>query len=292
VSDTPISVTVSDGDTAISGSGYGVNRAGDTGLGVYGASDVGTGVYGSSGTGTAVQGETASKDYAAVSANNHGGGPGVWAQGTPGGYFRSTGGTDAITCESDANAVAGISTSRLHSGVAGINDSGGYGVWGRGRVAGHFEGDAEVTGTLTVAVDIVLQNAGDVAERFALACDPQPGSVMVVDDTGRLQISTKAYDTRVAGVICGAGSLRTGLVLGQDTGDGPSGALALMGRVYCLADASRRPIRTGDLMTTASSPGRAMRASSRRRSRGAILGKALAPLRFGQGLVPILVCLQ
>src|SRR5712692_8926727 len=37
------------------------------------------------------------------------------------------------------DGVRGISTSSQHAGVAGINDSGGFGVWARGKPGGHFE---------------------------------------------------------------------------------------------------------------------------------------------------------
>jgi hypothetical protein len=65
-----------------------------------------------------------------------------------------------------------------------------------------------------------------------------------------------------------------------------------MGRVLCLADATRRPIRPGDLLTTSGCPGHAMRVGRWRRSAGSLLGKALGELPTGRGLVPILVALQ
>jgi hypothetical protein len=47
-----------------------------------------------------------------------------------------------------------------------------------------------------------------------------------------------------------------------------------------------------DLLTVSSTPGHAMKASDPARAFGALLGKALRPLRFGRGLIPILVALQ
>ena len=68
--------------------------------------------------------------------------------------------------------------------------------------------------------------------------------------------------------------------------------MALSGRVYCLADATDRPIRPGDLLTSSSLPGHAMRADDPHRTYGAVIGKAMSPLDSGTGLVLILVSLQ
>lgn len=140
--------------------------------------------------------------------------------------------------------------------------------------------------------DIVLLNA-DCAEEFDVVDDAEPGSVMVLDESGRLAISRRRCDTRVAGVVSGAASLRPGIILGRASTGSRRVAVALVGKVYCRADATRSPIRTGDLLTTADTPGHAMRVPKRRgRALGALLGKALAPLPRGRGLIPILVALQ
>ena len=73
------------------------------------------------------------------------------------------------------------------------------------------------------------------------------------------------------------------------TGDTP---VALTGRVYVKADATSAPIRPGDLLTTADTPGFAQRVSEHDRSVGAILGKAMTGLERGQGLILVLVSLQ
>ena len=65
--------------------------------------------------------------------------------------------------------------------------------------------------------------------------------------------------------------------------------LALMGRVYVKASAENGPIRPGDLLTTASKPGYAMRCPSAEECAGAILGKALEPLEEGEGRIEVLV---
>jgi hypothetical protein len=69
-------------------------------------------------------------------------------------------------------------------------------------------------------------------------------------------------------------------------------AIALIGKVCCNVDASYAPIEVGDLLTTSPTMGHAMKANDHTKSSGTILGKALRPLREGQGLIPILVALQ
>jgi hypothetical protein len=68
--------------------------------------------------------------------------------------------------------------------------------------------------------------------------------------------------------------------------------VALSGRVYVLADASGGPIRPGDLLTTSNSPGYAMKVSDYARAQGAVIGKAMSPLKEGKGMVLVLVTLQ
>ena len=135
----------------------------------------------------------------------------------------------------------------------------------------------------------------DCAEEFSVPKDALPGTVMVIDDVGGLVASTRPYDTRVAGVIAGAGGYKPALILDSDGAAEPRGsrrAISLVGKAYCRADASQGPISVGDLLTTAGVAGCAMRASDRDRAFGAVLGKALEPLDEGVGLIPILIALQ
>ena len=137
---------------------------------------------------------------------------------------------------------------------------------------------------------------GDAAEEFE-SVDREttpPGTVVVLEDArGRVRPCSEAYDTRVAGVISGAGEYRPGIVL--DRKPDQSGArvpVALLGKVECLADAEHGPIEVGSLLTSSRTPGHAMRASDPARAFGAIIGKALTPLARGRGLVKMLVSLQ
>ena len=115
---------------------------------------------------------------------------------------------------------------------------------------------------------------------------------MVIDADGGLKPSGSAYDTAVAGVVSGAGAYRPGVVLDERADRGERVTVALVGKVHCRVDASHGAVRVGDLLTTSPTPGHAMRAADPSRAFGAIVGKALAPLADGQGLLPILVALQ
>jgi hypothetical protein len=155
------------------------------------------------------------------------------------------------------------------------------------------DGDLHIKGNHTVEGDIQLSGA-DYAEDFDIS-NPEgaePGTVMVLDDTGGVRVSIQAYDRRVAGVISGAGDYKPAVILDRQATGADRRPLALMGKVYCRVDASDAPIAVGDLLTTSSTPGHAMKATNPAQAFGAVIGKALRPLAGGRGLVPILVALQ
>lgn len=150
-----------------------------------------------------------------------------------------------------------------------------------------------VVGNILATGDIRLANA-DCAEEFDI-CDAnqiEPGTVMVLGGDGRLQPSRSEYDKRVAGVISGAGDYKPGIVLDQQKSRGGRQPIALLGKVFCKVDAQYGAIEVGDLLTTAPTPGHAMKASDPLKAFGAVIGKALRPWTEGQGLVPILIALQ
>jgi hypothetical protein len=156
---------------------------------------------------------------------------------------------------------------------------------GQGEVVIHLDGKSG---------DIELLGA-DCAELFE-AADPSalpPGSVAVIGASGVLEPCRDGYDSRVAGVVAGAGDVRPGIVLGHRPGaHGTWVPLSLTGRAWCKVDADVAPIRPGDLLTTSRTVGHAMRADDCSRRPGALVGKALAALPHGCGVVPILIGLQ
>jgi hypothetical protein len=168
------------------------------------------------------------------------------------------------------------------------------------EVTGSITGDVDFTGTMRVARDVEvsgdirLVGAGDVAEEFEVdpAVCPEPGTVMVIDDSGHVRPSSEPYDRRVAGVVSGAGTLRAGVVLNGTEATASTTRLALVGRTFCKATAEEGPIGVGDLLTTSATAGHAMRAEDPVSAFGSVIGKALAPLRVGCALIPILIALQ
>jgi hypothetical protein len=172
------------------------------------------------------------------------------------------------------------------AGVASIYVDGSY----NGGVGRILTPELEITG------------GADLSEQFDVQTDesgqgsaPVPGSVVCIDPNspGGLRVSTQAYDRRVAGIISGAGGVRPGMLMGQknSVADGEY-PVALTGRVYVMADAGAGAIEPGDLLTTSSTPGHAMKVVDHDRANGAILGKAMTELDEGQGLVLVLVSLQ
>jgi hypothetical protein len=145
---------------------------------------------------------------------------------------------------------------------------------------------------ITADGDIRLLGA-DCAEFFETE-DPQavePGTVLVIGDNGSLRACDVDYDKRVAGVVSGAGSRKPAIVLDQEAAE-VGVPVALTGKVHCKADADNSPIEAGDLLTTSSTTGHAMKADDPVRYIGSVLGKALAPLQDGRGLIPALVALN
>jgi hypothetical protein len=182
------------------------------------------------------------------------------------------------------------------------------GVVGLGPTAGRFFGDVEVTGqirhggnittsglevrgTVTVDGDILMTNR-DVAEQFGAVAKYVPGSVMVIGENALLELCRDEYDKRAVGIISGAGPLRPAITLGHLQNETPTASIAMIGTTFCLVDAQKVPIEVGDLLTSSSTPGHAMKATDHVRSFGAVVGKALGSLPHGRGLIPVVVALQ
>ena len=123
--------------------------------------------------------------------------------------------------------------------------------------------------------------------------DYQPGDVMVIsDDPARpFTRSPKPYARNVAGIY----STKPGVVGSKrgiaDPADNEI-PLALTGIVPCKVSCEKGPIRMGDLLVTSRTPGYAMKATDSHRMLGAVVGKALQPLKTGRGVIEVLVTLR
>jgi len=142
-----------------------------------------------------------------------------------------------------------------------------------------------------------ITGGSDLAEQFAIIqnTNPEPGTVVVIDENhpGHLKVSDLPYDRKVAGIVSGAGGVDVGLLMKQ-SGTVADGTIpvSVTGRVFCHADTTGGAIVPGDLLTTSTIPGYAMKVSDYSRAQGAIVGKAMSPLKDGKGLVLVLVALQ
>jgi hypothetical protein len=148
-----------------------------------------------------------------------------------------------------------------------------------------------VTGDI-ILVNTLVSSGGDIAEDFDIEAAPlntEPGTVLIIEGNGTLRASDVPYDTRVAGVVAGAGNLKPAVILQRVSSPKQRSPLALVGKAFCKVDATFGKIVAGDLLTTSPTPGHAMKATDRSRAVGAIVGKALAGLDSGLGLIPMLV---
>ena len=68
--------------------------------------------------------------------------------------------------------------------------------------------------------------------------------------------------------------------------------MAMVGIVPTKVSAENGPIKRGDLLVTSSTVGYAMKGTDRSRMLGAIVGKAMANLGSGKGVIEVLVTLQ
>jgi hypothetical protein len=283
----------------------GVSGASESGPGIHGFSSTADGVLGSSGK-NGVHGQSSSPGDSGVWGENQAKGYGVSGSTNSDLVLDSTvkagvwgdnkgGGAGVKGTSQSGNGVIGFSNSPTAAAVSAVNTAGGYGLYGsspNGKAI-YCDGDHHCTGTMTVDKDIVMP-AADFAEDFTVdGCNAlEPGTVMVINAIGALRPCEKPYDRKVAGVISGAGSYRTGLILDRQKNLENRLPIALVGKVYCKVDASCGSVDVGDLLTTSATPGHAMKACDQVRAFGSVIGKALQPLGEGRGLIAILIALQ
>ena len=164
---------------------------------------------------------------------------------------------------------------------------------GGGPNAAEFSGSVAVTGNVSVAGNIAAKYQ-DIAEWVPATKALHTGTVVVLDTDHPNQVapSTRSYDTRVAGVVSG----QPGLLLGEG-GDGKA-KVATTGRVKVLVDATKHPVKIGDLLVTSDKEGLAMVSipvklgDMQIHRPGTILGKALEPLASGQKEILVLLSMQ
>jgi hypothetical protein len=293
----------------------GVEGQSTSDTGVHGQSVRGLGVFAHSDNNEGVHGQTTSNLFVAgvtgIALNQNGIGPGVLGQSNgsgPGVFGKAINDAGVTGFHGDPRLQeTTVGSEGAKAGVFGASDIG-AGLLGYARsnatpaviafggirasamnhtFAGEFFGDVQVNG------DVFLPGA-DCAEQFDVNDEEriEPGDVLVIDQEGALRQSRQGYDKKVAGVVSGAGDYRPGIVLDKHQSQSSRLPVALLGKVFCKVDAQYAPIEVGDLLTSSSTPGYAMKAGDPLRAFGAVIGKALRPLKAGQGLIPILIALQ
>jgi hypothetical protein len=202
--------------------------------------------------------------------------------------LRIEGGIGVTGFSFGGNGTFGVDAPGIPNGRFVVQDGGNVGIGTSAPSSTlHVAGDVTVTG------DVLLTGA-DCAEHFEVIGPhlPEPGTVLIIDEVGRLRECRDAYDKKVAGVVSNAGDYRHALVLGKKPSGSQHVALALIGKVYCKVDARHSPIEVGDLLTTSATPGHAMKVTEPLKAFGCVIGKALMACGEGQGLIPILIALQ
>jgi hypothetical protein len=293
------------GETTHDTGGAGVIGKSKNWIGVFGESKSSVGIQGVSDTSIAVQGIGKLKGSIGVWGETPADGGGAGVVGINNAAWI---GVHGIAKGEGGHGVMGeVQHEKGGAGVIGksINWIGVYGeslnhvgVWGKsinGGIAARFEGQIHCTGTIE-------QNHADCAEDFDIdeSESVEVGTVMVLIGTGSLQPSYQEYDKKVVGIISGGGGYKPAIVLDrqqildQENGNKNKDRLpvALMGKVYCKVDATNSAIEIGDLLTTSSSKGYAMKAEDPAKAFGAVIGKALDSIKEGMGMIRVLVTLQ
>ena len=311
------------------GDGWGVYGTSRTGYGVYGVTTEGggiavygrgtgglggTGVYGyRAGAGAGVVGQAPDGIGVSGISSDVGGVGGRFSNSTGVALYAENNGqarTQAALRVTNTQSSGGMAayvtnnsnfaTSHFSNGGTGevlYLQNGGTNTAGTGggdfiKAVNEAENDVQfrVTTAGQVIADVGFGASGaDFAELLPAKPGLSAGDVLVIGEDGELTLSSQPYQTTVAGVY----STQPGFLGGQPVQGEKAGhvPLAVVGVVPVKASAENGPIRPGDLLTTSTRPGHAMRAGDNPPA-GAVLGKALGSLKDGAGVVQMLVVLH
>jgi hypothetical protein len=215
------------------------------------------------------------------------------------GVWGLSGSNDAVLGYSGSGAgVFGFSQG--NTGVVSASVSGTYIFEGFDNSANSKRRFDVERATGNVKADGSFTSPADFAEMMTVAgskSDYQPGDVLIIGPDGKLTWSTAPYATNLAGVysarpgFLGDTLITEGGLEAQEAAQTQNRvAVALMGIVPVKVSAENGAIQPGDLLTTSSTRGTAMKATDPKI--GTILGKALEPLAQGTGVIKVLVTLR
>lgn len=290
---------------------------------IYGRNEgAGDGVYGWSQNRYGTVGVSSSNTDAGVWGLNQGSGMGVYGQAAGSGvgiYGQATGsggvgvkaetfavgstGIDVATHSDWSDGIAIGTTGYESTGIsASATGSESEGLWAYSAKSNAiYASTGKADGKYGLYTPDYIYARGqmvpstDLAEYFPTISAFEPGTVVIIGEENTLVMSSLAYDTRVAGIVSTEPGLSLGVVEGENAGEE---LIALAGRVPCKVDASYGAIHAGDLLTTSSTPGYAMKAEPLEINgrtfypSGIVLGKALGSLEEGTGLIEVIVTLQ
>ena len=258
--------------TGNSGIGVWGSQAGN-GYGVYGNAVDGIGVYGNASTGNGVLAVSAgtARDNAALRAANS----------------NTSGGMAAYVTNNSNYATAHL-RNQGSGEVLYLQNGSGLFI----KAVNSAENDAKFTvdAAGNVRADGTFASpAADFAELLPARDGLEPADVLVITAAGELAASSEPYQGSVVGVY----STKPAFLGGSDDRE-PAGRapLAITGVVPVKVTDENGPIQVGDLLTTSSTPGHAMRCSGIERCFGRTIGKALQPHRVGAGSITVLLILQ
>ncbi len=244
---------------------------------------------------------------AGVFGHNGGTGPGVYGEST-----KEVSGNHGVYGTTQGNwgwasGVFGKSFKSNAIGVTGWNNGSGTGVYGysdrgtalvaksaSGNIIEAYDASPDnrrfyVANDGMVYADGSFRSGGaDMAEMLPAVRGLEPGDVLIMGASGQLTHTTSPYDPAVVGVY----STEPGFVGGANSDHDSSDKipLAIVGIVPCKVSAENGPIRVGDLLSTSSTAGYAMRASNA--AAGTVFAKALGELHEDSGVISVLVMLQ
>jgi len=280
---------------ALLASAAGFERIFNNGIRINRADEMAVQILGSDGDGIHVAG-TQGRAIHVANANSHG----VDVASARGvGVKVFSAGNDGVRVDSAAWSGVYVGSSghdALRVGSAGNDGLRIYEKIGRDYIRAGRDGDVDfkVTKDGTAYADGGWKGSADFAELMTVdgaVINYEPGDVLVISPSvdRSVALSSSANATSVIGVYSTKpGFIGSPNVMAEATAD--EIPVAIMGIVPCKASAENGPIQRGDLLTTADTPGHAMRASDARI--GTILGKALGDLESGTGTIEVLLTLQ
>jgi hypothetical protein len=197
------------------------------------------------------------------------------------------------------NSAGGVTSGQIvSSGPVGIGVNPQYTLDVAGQI--HASQAIYASGGITFSDGSSLTSAntlcgGDYAESVDVSGERatfEPGDVLEIDGVhpGQVEKAATPYSKRVSGIFSTKpGAVGRRQLTPKSDSEVP---MAMIGIVPTKASAENGPIEAGDLLVSSSTPGYAMKGTDPNRMLGAIIGKAMASLSSGKGVLEVLVTLQ